>query len=96
MVVYSKSKKRVIVITQHSSIPERSQTANWRNEEKYILFVREAQQLYQWTLKNLEQYIYARKIKETIHSIKDKNHINSISYNLPEIWIPNLNLNQEN
>ena len=38
-------------------------------------------------------YIYARKIKETIHSIKDKNHINSISYNLPEIWIPNLNLN---
>ena len=29
-------------------------------------------------------------------SIKDKNHINSISYNLPEIWIPNLNLNQEN
>ena len=40
-----------------------------------------------------EPYIYARKIKETIHSIKDKNHINSISYNLPEIWIPNLNLN---
>ena len=39
-------------------------------------------------------YIYARKIKETIHSIKDKNHINSISYDLPEIWIPiNLNLN---
>ena len=35
------------------------------------------------------------KIKETIHSIKDKNHINSISYNLPEIWIPNLNLNQD-
>ena len=40
-----------------------------------------------------EPYIYARKIKETIHSIKDKNHINNISYNLPEIWIPNLNLN---
>ena len=36
-------------------------------------------------------YIYARKIKKTIHSIKDKNHINSISYNVPEIWIPNLN-----
>ena len=40
-----------------------------------------------------EPYIYARKIKETIHSKKNKNHINSISYNLPEIWIPNLNLN---
>ena len=25
-----------------------------------------------------EPYIYARKIKETIHSIKDKNHINNI------------------
>ena len=24
-----------------------------------------------------EGYIYARKIKETIHSIKDKNHINN-------------------
>ena len=41
-----------------------------------------------------EPYIYARNIKETIHS-KDRNHINSISYNLPEIWIPNLNLNQQ-
>ena len=39
-----------------------------------------------------EPYICARKIKENIHSIKDKNHINSISDNLPEIWIPNLNL----
>ena len=32
-----------------------------------------------------EPYICARKIKENIHSIKDKNHINSISDNLPEI-----------
>ena len=46
-----------------------------------------------WKVIDAEPYIYARKIKETIHSIKDKNHINSISYNLPEIWIPNLNLN---
>ena len=36
-------------------------------------------------------YIYARKIKKTIHSIKDKNHINSIFYNLPEIRLPNYN-----
>jgi len=40
-----------------------------------------------------EQYVYARKIKETIHSIVDTNHINSISYNLPDIWIPNLQRN---
>ena len=37
-----------------------------------------------------ERNVYARKIKETIHSIKDDNHINSISYNLPDIWLPNI------
>ena len=37
-----------------------------------------------------EAYIKGRKIKETIHSLKDKNHINSISYTLPNIWIPNI------
>ena len=31
-----------------------------------------------------------RKIKETIHSLKNPNHINKISYMLPEIWLPNL------
>ena len=39
---------------------------------------------------DVKPYINARKFKKTIHSIKDKNHINSTSYNLPEIWIPNL------
>ena len=28
---------------------------------------------------DVEPYIYARKIKETIYSIKDKNHINNIT-----------------
>ena len=37
-----------------------------------------------------ERNIYARKIKETIHSLKDQNHINSISYQLPDIWLPNI------
>ena len=37
-----------------------------------------------------EQNWRVRKIKETIHSISDKNHINSISYSLPEIWLPAL------
>ena len=31
-----------------------------------------------------------RKIKETIHCLKNPNHINKISYMLPEIWLPNL------
>ena len=38
-----------------------------------------------------EQNWSVRKIKETIHSISDKNHINSISYTLPSIWLPALN-----
>ena len=29
-----------------------------------------------------------RKIKESIHLAKDEHHINSISYSLPDIWIP--------
>ena len=31
-----------------------------------------------------------RKIKETIHSLKNSNHINKIFYMLPEMWLPNL------
>ena len=30
------------------------------------------------------------KMKETIHSLKNPNHISKISYILPEIWLPNL------
>ena len=30
-----------------------------------------------------------RNIKETIHSLKNTNQINKISYMLPEIWLPN-------
>ena len=32
----------------------------------------------------------ARKIKETIYSLSNNNHINGISYRLPHIWIPAL------
>ena len=35
------------------------------------------------------------KIKETIHSISDKNHINIISYSLPEILTGFLNRRTE-
>ena len=33
-----------------------------------------------------------RKIKETIHSLSNNNHINGISYRLPHIWFPALKL----
>ena len=36
-----------------------------------------------------ESRLIPRKIKETIHSLKNPNH-NTISYMLPEIWLPNL------
>ena len=37
-----------------------------------------------------ESRLIPRKIKEIIHSLKNPNHINKISYRLPEIWLPNL------
>ena len=37
-----------------------------------------------------EQGCVARKIKETIHTRNKKNHINCISYDLPDISIPAL------
>ena len=37
-----------------------------------------------------ESRFISRKIKETIHSLKNPNHTNKISYMLPEIWLPNL------
>ena len=37
-----------------------------------------------------ESRLIPRKIKETIHSLKNPNHINKIFYILPELWLPNL------
>ena len=37
-----------------------------------------------------ESRLIPRKIKEIIHSLKNPNHINKISYILPEVWLPNL------
>ena len=41
-----------------------------------------------------EQNWTSRKIKESIYSVSDKNHINHIQYKLPEIWIPALTKGQ--
>ena len=36
-----------------------------------------------------ESRLIPRKIKETIHFLKNPNYINKISYMLPEMWLPN-------
>ena len=40
--------------------------------------------------RKIKETIHSLKIKETIHSFKNPNHINKISYMLPEIWLSNL------
>ena len=53
----------------------------------------EADYNFSWDQKKVidrESRLIPRKIKETIHSLKNPNHINKISYMLPEIWLPNL------
>ena len=37
-----------------------------------------------------ESRLTPTKIKKARHSLKNPNHINKISYMLPEIWLPNL------
>ena len=37
---------------------------------------------------NRESRLRLSKIKETIHSLMNPNHINKISYMFPEIWLP--------
>ena len=53
----------------------------------------EADRNFNWDQKKVidrESRLIPRKIKETIHYLKNPNHINKISYMLPEILIPNL------
>ena len=52
----------------------------------------EADYNFSWDQKKVvdrESRLIPRKIKETIHSLKNPNHI-KIFYVLPEIWLPNL------
>ena len=53
----------------------------------------EADKSFNWDQKKVidkESKLTPRTIKETIHSLKNSNHINKISYMLPEIWLTNL------
>ena len=37
-----------------------------------------------------ESRLIPRKINETMHSLRNPNHINKIYHMFPEIWLPNL------
>ena len=53
----------------------------------------EADHNFSWDQKKVvdrESRLIPRKIKETMHSMKNPNHINKISYTLSEMWLPNL------
>ena len=52
----------------------------------------EANHNFNWDQKKVDRKsrFIPEKLKETIHSLKNPNHINKISYMLPEIWLPNL------
>ena len=53
----------------------------------------EADHNFSWDQKEVvdrESRLIPRKIKEIMHSLKNPNYINKISYMLLEIWLPNL------
>ena len=53
----------------------------------------EVDQNFSWDQKNVVDRgsrLISRKIKETIHSLKNPNQINKISYMVPKIWLPNV------
>ena len=53
----------------------------------------EADHNFNWDQKKVvdrESRLISSKIKETVHSLKNPNHISKISYMLPELWFSNL------
>ena len=53
----------------------------------------EADHNFSWDQKKVigrERRLISRMIKVTINSLKTPNHINKLSYTLPEIWLPSL------
>ena len=62
------------------------------DKNEIVKHCREADHNLNWNQKKVvdgESRLIARKIKETIHPL-NANHINKISYMLPEIWLLNL------
>ena len=89
-VVYFGESKRSLKL--HSGEHKISVRNYDREKNENIKHCWEADQNFSWYQKNVvdrESRLIPRKIKETIHSLKNPNHINKISYLLPEIWLPN-------
>ena len=77
----------------HSGERKRSVRNCYCDKNEIAKHCREAGHNFNWDQKKVidrESRLIPRKIKETIHSLKNPNHINKISYMLPEIWLPNL------
>ena len=70
------------------NMPTFTETTKLTDKKKW-----EADHNFNWDQKKVidrESRLIPRKIKETIHSLKNPNRIKKISYMLPEIWLPNL------
>ena len=89
--VYFGESKRSL--KSHSDEQKRSVRNCDCDKKEIAKHCREADYKFNWDQKKVidsESRFVPRKIKGTIHSLKNPNHINKISYLLPEIWLPNL------
>ena len=87
-VVYIGETKRTLVqrVQEHKRAVQNADTS--KNEIADHSWTKDHQ--FNWNEKKIidqEKGWVARKIKETIHSIKNNKHINSTSYNLADIWL---------
>ena len=89
--VYFSESKRSLKL--HSDEHKRSVRKCDCDKNEIAKYCWEADHNFSWDQKKVvdrESRLIPRKIKETIHSLKNPNHINKISYMLVEIWLPNL------
>ena len=89
--VYFRESKRSLKSRSHEH--KRSVRNCDCDENEIAKHCSEADHNFNWDQKKVidrESRLIPRKIKETIHCLKNSNHINKISYMLPEIWPLNL------
>ena len=63
------------------------------NKNEIAKYCWEADHSFSWDQKKVvdrKSRLIPRKIKETMHYLKNPNHISKLSYMLPEIWFSNL------
>ena len=87
-------KLTVVTVFKMSSDEHKRSVRNCDCEKNEIAKHRqEADHNFAWDQKKVvdwESRLIPWMIKETINYLKNPNHINKISYMLPEIWLPNL------